>query len=289
LQESKQIANRLQDTVIKQQLQEHCEQRRKGLACGRQRPGDRVPKGSAISTLSVPIRHAGLESDFGSLLNRVAPELRHLQVSLGAQIAYRKAAALLRMFLPPMGGTTHTTTRSRVNAVGERIDEQIQREIAENRKPEKPAERTVIGIDGAFVKGRRPTDRASLEIITGRIEADAEPSKVFAVVRDQDGRSKQHVQALTRQRGRGSETKGRVVSDGEDGMRSIAGKWFNANEQQILDCIISHGALSYRKRPRLSSSCRGFRTPAVETLASLESREVESLAWQFVRSQPRSE
>jgi hypothetical protein len=40
----------------------------------------------------------------------------------------------------------------------------------------------IIGIDGAFVKGRRPTDRASLEIITGLIEADAEQSKVFAVV-----------------------------------------------------------------------------------------------------------
>ena len=106
-----------------------------------------------------------------------------------------------------MGGTTHTTTRSRVNAIGERIDEQIQREIAENRKPDKPAEQMIIGIDGAFVKGRRPTDRASLEIITGRIEADAEQSKVFAVVRDQDGRAKQDVQALLRQRGRDLETK----------------------------------------------------------------------------------
>jgi len=165
----------------------------------------------------------------------VTPELRHLQVSLGAQISYRKAAALLRMFLPPMGGTTHTTTRSRVHAVGERIDKQIQREIGENRKPDKPADQMIIGIDGAFVKGRRPTDRASLEIITGLIETDAEQSKVFAVVRDQDGRAKQHVQAITRQRGRGPETKVRVVSDGEDGMRSIAGKWFNANEQHILD------------------------------------------------------
>jgi hypothetical protein len=55
------------------------------------------------------------------------------------------------------------------HAVGERIDEQIQGEIAENRKPDKPAEQMIIGIDGAFVKGRRPTDRASLEIITGRI------------------------------------------------------------------------------------------------------------------------
>ena len=104
-------------------------------------------------------------------------------MSLGAQTSYRKAAALLRMFLPRMGGTTHTTTRSRVNAVGERIDEQIQREIAENRKPDKPADLMIFGIDGAFVKGRRPTDRASFEIIPGLIEADAEQSKMFAVVR----------------------------------------------------------------------------------------------------------
>src|SRR5271166_6506047 len=34
LRESKQIANRLQDTVVKQQLQEHCEQRRKCPTCG---------------------------------------------------------------------------------------------------------------------------------------------------------------------------------------------------------------------------------------------------------------
>jgi hypothetical protein len=74
--------------------------------------------------------------------------------------------------------------------------------------------------------------RANLEIITGRIEADAEPNKVFAVVRDQDGNAKGHVQALLRQRGRDLETKLRVVSDG---VRSLVGKLFNANEQHVLD------------------------------------------------------
>src|ERR1700757_1624307 len=247
LQESKQIVNRLQDTVVKRQLQQHCEQRRKCLTCGRLQPVKdyrrrRLDTVLGTVRLRVP-RYRDCKCCRPHVWNpisevlpsQVTPELRHLQVSLGAQISYRKAAALLRMFLPPMGGTTHTTTRSRVHAVGERIDEQIQREIAENRKPNKSAERMIIGIDGAFVKGRRPTDRASLEIITGRIEANAEQSKVFAVVRDQDGRAKQHVQAITRQRGRGPETKVRVVSDGEDGMRSIAGKFFNANEQHILD------------------------------------------------------
>jgi hypothetical protein len=58
---------------------------------------------------------------------------------------------------------------------------------------------------------------------------------VLAVVRDQDGHAKQHVQALLRQTGRDLETKLRVVSDGEDGMRSLVGKLFDANEQHILD------------------------------------------------------
>jgi len=200
LQESKQIVNRLQETVVKRQLQEHCEHRRKCPTCGRPRPvkdyrRHRVDAVQGTVSLRVPRYRCCRCSPSTQVWNpasellssRVTPELRRLQVSLGAQISYRKAADLLRMLLPPMGGTTHTTVRSRVIAVGERIDEEIRRDIAENRKPDKPAKHMVISIDGAFVKGRPPTDRASLEIITGRIEADLEPSKVFAVVRDQDG------------------------------------------------------------------------------------------------------
>jgi hypothetical protein len=33
----------------------------------------------------------------------------------------------------------------------------------------------------------------------------------------------------------GLETKVRVASDGEDGVRSMVGGWFNANEQHVLD------------------------------------------------------
>jgi hypothetical protein len=95
-----------------------------------------------------------------------------------------------------LAASTAASTRSRIIAVGERTDEEIRRDIAENRKTDKPAKHMIIGIDGAFVKGRRPTGNASLEIITGWIEADAEPSKMFAIVRDQDGRAKQDVDRL---------------------------------------------------------------------------------------------
>jgi hypothetical protein len=61
------------------------------------------------------------------------------------------------------------------------IDKEIRKDISENRNTDKSAKRMIIGIDGAFVKGRPPMDRASLEINTGRIEADDQESKVFCI------------------------------------------------------------------------------------------------------------
>jgi hypothetical protein len=58
---------------------------------------------------------------------------------------------------------------------------------------------------------------------------------MFAIVRDRDGQAKQRLQALLRRSGRGPETKVRVVSDGEDGMRSMVGCGFNGDEQHVLD------------------------------------------------------
>ncbi len=248
LQESKKLLHRLQETVVGQQLQEHCEQKRKCASCGSLRPVKdyrrrRLATVLGIVQLKAPRYHAcsgcsgkGASSPISDLLpDRVTPEMRHLQVSLGAQVSYRKAANLLREFLPPTGGTNHTTTRNRVLAIGNRIDDKIQQEISDDRKPEKLAKQMVIGIDGAFVKGRRPSDPASLEIVTGRIETEDVPSKMFAIVRDREGKAKQQLQALLRRSGRGPETKVRVLSDGEDGMRSMVGRWFNANEQHVLD------------------------------------------------------
>jgi hypothetical protein len=81
LQESKQIANRLQDTVVRQQLQEHCEQRQKCLTCGRLRPIKDFrcrPLDTVLRTVrlrvtryrycQVRLRHGGLQPDFGSPL-----------------------------------------------------------------------------------------------------------------------------------------------------------------------------------------------------------------------------
>jgi hypothetical protein len=75
--------------------------------------------------------------------------------------------------LPEIGGLNHATTRNRTLAVGKRIEEEIRGEIDHPRVVPEPAERMVVGIDGAFVKARhtRAGQRHQVEILTGRIEA----------------------------------------------------------------------------------------------------------------------
>jgi hypothetical protein len=101
-------------------------------------------------------RHCGegrITSPVSELLPEpVSPELLHLQVKLAAQLPYRQAAALLEELLPETGGLNYATTRNRTLAVGKRIEEEIRAEIDQPHVVPEPAERMVVGIDGAFVK-----------------------------------------------------------------------------------------------------------------------------------------
>ena len=72
-------------------------------------------------------------------------------------------------------------------------------------------------------------------------------------------------------------------------MRSLVGKLFNANEQHILDWYHIARRFEAIGKGLISSSRRGFQTSALKHWQHLESREVEGLAWQPVRSQHRSE
>jgi hypothetical protein len=122
------------------------------------------------------------------LPERASPELRHLQAQLAAQLPYRQAAALLEELLPQTGGLNYATTRNRTLAVGKRIEEEIRAEIDHPRDVPEPAERMVVGIDGAFVKAghTRPGQRHQFEILTGRVETAQPVGEAFAVVRDLD-------------------------------------------------------------------------------------------------------
>ena len=52
--------------------------------------------------------------------------------------------------MPETGGLNYATTRNRTLAVGNRIEEEIREEIDQPHVVPEPAERMVVGIDGAF-------------------------------------------------------------------------------------------------------------------------------------------
>ena len=106
---------------------------------------------------------------------------------------------------------------------------------ADATPPEVPAAEMVVGIDGCFVKGISRKRKTSLEIVLGRIDVPAQNGEVFAVVRRLDGLAKERVRAVMRRCGRACDTEVRVLSDGEDGMRTMLGRWLDPTVEHRLD------------------------------------------------------
>ena len=130
----------------------------------------------------------------------------------------------------------HATTRNRVLAVGMAIEAETRAEIAEKSSVEKPVEHMIVGIDGAFVKATRSRNqRKNFEIVLGRIEARGRQEKIFAAVCDLDDLARERVRYALRSAGRGPATNVTVLSNREDAMRLMAGRWLNGRVEHRLD------------------------------------------------------
>lgn len=71
---------------------------------------------------------------------------------MSAELPYGRAAELLQMLLPEMGGLTAMTNRNRTLAVGKEIERELCDEVNHPRESPEPAQHLTVGIDGAFVK-----------------------------------------------------------------------------------------------------------------------------------------
>jgi hypothetical protein len=106
----------------------------------------------------------------------------------------------------------------------------------ENATPsEVPVAELVVGIDGCFVKGINRKRKTSLEIVLGRIDVPARNGEAVAVVRRLDDLAKERVRAVMRRWGRTPDTVVRVLSEGEDGMRTMLGRWLDPTVEHRLD------------------------------------------------------
>lgn len=142
LAETKRINACLQALVMSEQLRKHCAEVRRCPACEHCRPLKDTRR-RRIDTVLGPVvvraprfRRCGcvgakvLLCPVSDLLpGHTTPELRHLQVTLGANLPYRRAAALLRQFLPDATCFNHATMRNRVVAVGRALDAELRAEM----------------------------------------------------------------------------------------------------------------------------------------------------------------
>jgi hypothetical protein len=137
--------------------------------------------------------------------------------------------------LPNITSFNHATTRNRLSAVGQAIDDELRAEIADAKPTAAPAETMVVGIDGCYIKGIRKARKSSIEVVLGRVESRCRPSEVFAVVRKLDDLATERVRSVMRRCGRGPDTEVVVLSDGEHGMRTMLGQWLDPTVNHRLD------------------------------------------------------
>jgi len=111
---------------------------------------------------------------------RSTPELQRLQATLAGQTTYRRAAAILSMFLPRSSNFNHATIRNRTLRAGRRLDAASQRPGCD--RIDEKAE-LAVAIDGGFVRATRAKQGThNFEVMTGRVaQANSKPY-VFAWV-----------------------------------------------------------------------------------------------------------
>jgi hypothetical protein len=235
LTDGKALLNRLQQTIASAQAQELCELHRVCRRCHRWNPVKdyRLHK---IDTIfgTVSLRSPRIIScpceppcylELPTLplaplfRERATPELQLLQSKLCAGLSYRRAAGILREFLPVSAKFIHVTLRNRTLSVGQRLDG-VSPSVDPVAYKAAPAHWT-IAIDGGFVKGVGQGEMRNLEILTGRLAAPNTKPYVFAWVGSQAKGTAERVSTLVRARTGHQAPDLCIVTDGANNTLSI--------------------------------------------------------------------
>jgi hypothetical protein len=153
------------------------------------------------------------------LPERATPELQLLQAKLCAGLSYRRAAGILREFLPVNAKFNHVTLRNRTLRLGQRIDG-VSPSIDPVVSKKDPADWT-IAIDGGFVRGIGQGELRNFEILTGRLATANTKPYVFAWVGSLAKGGADRISTLVRARTGHQEPKLCMVTDGANNTLSI--------------------------------------------------------------------
>ena len=149
---------------------------------------------------------------------RATAELLSLESRLSAQMSYRQVVTMMREFLPVRETLNHVTVRIRALRVGARI-ESVPPAACRAQKEERE---WTLTIDGGFVRGRRKSECSSFEVLRGRLGARDQASSVFVFVRNRLPDIMDRLTTLVKTTTGSDQPKLSVVTDGANGLQSIA-------------------------------------------------------------------
>jgi hypothetical protein len=281
LEEAKAVLKGLQEQLIRQQLAEYLEARRRCPDCRQLRAikgyhqlrfrsafGDlalRSPRWCRCECAepSGPATFSALHS---ILTTHTAPELEMLQAKWAAHLSFAVVADLLHDVLPVDSCANSETIRAHVFETAERLEAELgpeqfaydagcQNEIEASPDPGAPV---TVGLDGGYIRGRERRDGGTgcFEVIAGKSIPQEGPAKLFAGVGRIDKKPKRRLHEVLQSQGVLPRQQVIFISDCGDTVRELPA-FLHPHSEHILDWF--HIAMRIEQ---LLQTAQGFRGTA---------------------------
>lgn len=210
---------------------------------------------------------------------RATPELQRLEASLASEMSYRRAADMLRRFLPASSCQNHASVRNRTLRIGERLQ-------ACGHCPAAPPQRTAQGettlsIDGGFVRSQAAAAPRNFEILTGRIARPGERPYVFAWVRSEATSMQEQLTGVLRVKNSTQMPRVAVITDGGNGVQHLQ-RLLPGKVRPILDWF--HISMRIRYLEQIVGGLRD-RSETERYAKRFLAEDVAKLRWHFWHGQ----
>ncbi len=295
LEDGKSLLHAVQQHVVAAQTWEIAEPYRSCQACGRRQPlkDYRVRR---LDTVFGTVRFSSprliscnceppcfMEVSFCPFMflipERATPELQRLQASLAGEMSYRRAAEVLRRFLPVSSGHNHATVRNRTLRVGERLQAAGYcpagtTKTVRTRATDRPE--VALSIDGGFVRSHGAAAPRNFEILTGRVACNGERPYVFAWVRSEVTSIQESLTGALRAK-TVSFPEMSVITDGGNGVQHLH-RLLPGKVRSILDWF--HISMRVRYLEQIVSGLRAGSETECQ-VKRLLAKDVSKLRWHF--------
>jgi len=245
LDEAKDLLSAVQETVVNEQVKASLAAQVACPDCGvprRHKDGRDIVVRTLFGTLrlasprwwhcSCTAHETSTFSPLAALIpERTTPELSYLEAKFAGLASYGLSAKLLAEVLP-LGRPLHATVlRRQVQAVAQRLEDELGAEQAvfidgcpaDWRKLPRPDLPLVVGLDGGYVHSAHQRSRSDgwFEVIAGKTMAADGPAKSFGFVQTYDTKPKRRLFEVLEAQGMQANQAVTFVTDGGEDIRAL--------------------------------------------------------------------